>query len=48
MTDHERELLIDALAMLRHWVSGKADNWDGSTKGQARVLIRQIEEHLKG
>lgn len=33
--------LIDATAMLEHYASGKRDNWDGSTKGQALATIRE-------
>ena len=34
------EALIDTLGMLDHYQSGRADNWDGSTKGQALSTIR--------
>lgn len=33
------EALTDALGMLDHYMSGRADNWDGSTKGQARSTL---------
>lgn len=33
--------LIDAVAMLEHYASGKPGNWDGSTKGQALATIRE-------
>jgi len=41
-----RDLLIDAHAMLQHYISGKADNWDGSTKKQAVVLVMEIASLL--
>jgi hypothetical protein len=40
-------LLIDAAAMLAHYTSGRPDNWDGSTKRQAQVLIAQINSALQ-
>lgn len=36
-------VLIDAKAMLEHWIKGRKDNWDGSTKGQARATVREID-----
>lgn len=35
-------LLIDAVALLDHYASGRADNWDGSTRNATRVTIREI------
>lgn len=32
--------LQDALGMLDHYISGRPDNWDGSTAGQTRSTIR--------
>ena len=33
--------LIDCHAMLEHYASGKPHNWDGSTKTQAKVAMRE-------
>ena len=40
-------LLLDAQAMLQHYTSNRPDNWDGSTKTQALVLIAQIATTLE-
>lgn len=47
MNDKTRAALIDAVAMLEHYTSGRPDNWDGSTKRQAQVLIREISALLR-
>lgn len=38
--------LIDAIAMLEHYVEGRPRNWDGSTEGQARVTIKKARRLL--
>lgn len=47
MDDKTRSALIDAVAMLKHYISGRPDNWDGSTKRQTQVLIREISVLLR-
>lgn len=50
--DREKLLmsLCDMSALLEHYTSGRPDNWDGSTKRQALVAMREAKaliEELK-
>jgi len=38
--------LIDAAAMLEHYRSGRAHNWDGSTHGQMASTMLDIERAI--
>lgn len=38
--------LVDAIAMLEHYTSGRPDNWDGSTRRQARSVIKHAMHTL--
>jgi len=40
------ELIIDLKSLLEHYVSGRADNWDGSTRHQANVTLRKAKAYL--
>ena len=35
------ELIIDLKSLLEHYVSGRTDNWDGTTKTQAVTTLRK-------
>jgi hypothetical protein len=40
------ELIIDLKALLEHYLSGKPDNWDNTTKTQAMVTLRKAKAFL--
>ena len=40
-------VIVDLKGMLEHYVSGRADNWDGSTRTQALVTIQQANKILQ-
>jgi len=40
-------VIVDLKALLEHYVSGRADNWDGSTRTQALVTIKQANQILQ-
>jgi len=40
-------VIVDLKGMLEHYVSGRADNWDGSTRTQALVTIKQANKILQ-
>ncbi len=40
-------VIVGLKGMLEHYVSGRADNWDGSTRTQALVTIKQANQILK-
>ena len=46
MTDKERAVMVDLVAMLDHYAHGRPDNWDGSTKGQALATLREARALL--
>ena len=41
-------VISDLKSLLEHYVSGRPDNWDGSTRTQALVTIKQANQILKG
>lgn len=41
-----KSVITDFIALAEHKVSGRADNWDGSTQGQLRATIREARECL--
>jgi hypothetical protein len=40
-------VICDLTSLLEHYVSGRPDNWDGSTRTQALVTIKQANQILK-
>ena len=40
------ELIIDLKGMLEHYVSGRPNNWDGTTKKQALAVIAEANRYL--
>ena len=40
-------VIVDLAFLLEHYVSGRADNWDGSTRTQALVTIQQANKILQ-
>ena len=40
-------VIVDLAFLLEHYVSGRSDNWDGSTRTQALVTIQQANKILQ-
>ena len=40
-------VIVDLAFLLEHYVSGRADNWDGSTRTQALVTIKEANRLLQ-
>jgi hypothetical protein len=47
MSKRIEDVMVDLIAMLEHYTSGRPDNWDGSTKRQALVTIREARKLME-
>lgn len=47
MDKRTKDVMTDLIAMLEHYTSGRPDNWDGSTKRQALVTIKEARKLME-
>ena len=43
-----KEIIVDLVALLEHYVDRRASNWDGSTERQARKTIKDAQALITG
>ena len=47
MTEQEQKIFVDLILMLDHYIEGRPDNWDGSTRSQAKSVLRDAKKIIQ-